>query len=79
MSRGDGPELRSEPGSSISQSQGGTGSIPHFVRLDLAYATRTVLYAMAVIMAVAAIVAFVGLRSGLQQEAEATEAEEALA
>jgi type VI protein secretion system component VasF len=49
------------------------------VRLDFAYATRTVLYAMAVFMAVATIVAFVGLRSELQQEAEATEAEEALA
>ena len=31
-------------------------SIPHFVRLDFAYATRTVLYVMAVIMAVAAVV-----------------------
>jgi hypothetical protein len=49
------------------------------VRLDFAYATRTVLYAMAVIMAVATIVASVGLRPELQQEAEATEAEEALA
>jgi len=64
--------------SRISQSQGGTGSIPHFVRLDFAYATRTVLYAMAGIMAVATIVAVVGLRRGLQ-EAEAPEAEEALA
>ena len=64
--------------SRISQSQGGTGSIPHFVRLDFAYATRTVLYAMAGIMAVATIVAVVGRRRGLQ-EAEAPEAEEALA
>jgi len=56
---------------SLSQSRGGhatIGSIPHFVRLDFAYATRSVLYAMAAIMAVAAIVALLGLRSGLQQE-----------
>ncbi len=42
--------------------------IPHFVRLDFAYATRSVLYVMAAIMAVAAVVAFIGLRAGLQQE-----------
>jgi hypothetical protein len=54
---------------SISQSQGGgVASIPHFVRLDFAYATRSVLYVMAAIMATAAIVAFVGLRAGLQEE-----------
>jgi EmrB/QacA subfamily drug resistance transporter len=60
--------------SSLSQSRGGNGSvasIQHFVRLDFAYATRSVLYVMAGIMAAAAIVAFVGLRAGLQQEAEA--------
>jgi hypothetical protein len=54
--------------------QGGSGgasgsvaSIPHFVRLDFAYATRSVLYVMAGIMAAAAIVAFAGLRAGLQE------------
>jgi EmrB/QacA subfamily drug resistance transporter len=52
----------------ISQSQGGrVGAIPHFVRLDLAYASRTVFYAMAGIMAVAAIVARFGLQSGRQE------------
>jgi len=59
--------------SSISQSQGGSGSvasIPHFVRLDFAYATQSVLYVMAAIMAAAAIVAFVGLRAGAQEEAD---------
>jgi EmrB/QacA subfamily drug resistance transporter len=59
--------------SHISQSRGGGGSvaaIPHFIRLDFAYATRSVLYVMAAIMAVGAIVAFVGLRRGLQEEAE---------
>jgi EmrB/QacA subfamily drug resistance transporter len=56
---------------SLSQAKGGSGgvgAIPHFVRLDFAYATRSVLYVMAAIMAVAAIVAFLGLRAGLQEE-----------
>jgi EmrB/QacA subfamily drug resistance transporter len=60
--------------STLAQSRGGGGSIasiPHFVRLDFAYATRSVLYVMAAIMAVAAIAAFVGLRAGLQEEAGA--------
>jgi hypothetical protein len=38
------------------------------VRLDFAYATRSVLDAMAAIMAAAAIVAVVGLRPGVQEE-----------
>ena len=57
--------------SSIAQSRGGGGniaSIPHFVQLDFAYATRSVLYVMAAVMAAAAVVAFVGLRAGLQEE-----------
>jgi MFS family permease len=60
--------------SSLAQSQGGNGSvasIPHFVRLDFAYATRSVFYVMAAIMAAAAIVAFVGLRAGVQEEVAA--------
>jgi hypothetical protein len=55
----------------FSQSQGGSGStasIPHFIRLDFAHATSTVFYAMAGIMAVAAVVALLGLQRGLQQE-----------
>ncbi len=56
---------------SNSQSAGGSiASIPHFVRLDFAYATRSVLYVMAAIMAAAAIVAFVGLQRGVQQEVD---------
>ncbi len=47
---------------------GSVASIPHFVRLDFAYATRDVLHVMAVIMIVAAVVAFVGLRPGVQEE-----------
>ena len=65
--------------SSIAQSRGGGGSvsvIPHFVRLDFAYATRSVLYAMAAIMAAAAIVSFTGLRAG-RQETEAGAADPA--
>ncbi|MHA6758442.1 MFS transporter [Streptacidiphilus sp. PAMC 29251] len=60
----------------FSQSQGGggdTSKIPAFIRLDFAYATRTIFYAMAGIMAAAAIVAFIGLRWGIQPEAETSE------
>ena len=56
---------------SISQFQGGSrsaASIPHFLRVDFAAASRSVFYAMAIFMAVAAIVALVGLRSGRQEE-----------
>jgi hypothetical protein len=64
---------------SISQSQGGgTGTIPPFIRLDFAYASRTVFYVMAGIMAVAAITALLGLERGLQEEpAESAEPTEA--
>jgi EmrB/QacA subfamily drug resistance transporter len=60
----------------LSQSRGGhgsTASIPHFIRLDFAYATRSVLYVMAGIMAAAAIAAFLGLQAGVQEETEAQE------
>jgi len=56
----------------IAQLQGGNGSttaIPQFIRSDFAAATQDVLYGMGVIMAVAAIVAFLGLRAGVQQAA----------
>ena len=55
----------------ISQAHGTSGSagnIPHFLRLDFAYASRTVFYVMAAIMAAAAVVAFVGLERGVQQD-----------
>ena len=60
----------SSEASRISESQGsGTGGvIPHFVRLDFAEATHTVLLCMSGVMAVAAVVAFVGLRHGVQIE-----------
>lgn len=44
------------------------GTIPHFVRLDFAYATQTVFYVMCGIMGVAAIGARLGLQRGLQRE-----------
>jgi EmrB/QacA subfamily drug resistance transporter len=68
----------------LSQSAGGSSSgsgsgskaaaIPHFYQLDFAYATRTVLYVMAGIMAVAAIVAIIGLRQGVQEDTGGAEA-----
>jgi MFS family permease len=64
--------------SKLAQSQGGNGStasIPHFVRLDFAYATRSVLYVMAAIMAAAAVVAFAGLRAGVQADAPASDSD----
>ena len=63
--------------SRIAQFEGGAsaGSIPHFVRLDFAYATRSVLYVMAAIMAAAALAALIGLRSGRQEETDTTVAD----
>ena len=55
----------------IAQLQGGNGNpaaIPVFIRADFASATRDVLYAMAVIMAIAAVVALRGLRRGVQED-----------
>jgi len=63
--------------SSISQSQSANasphgvaaaGTITRLIQLDFAYATRAVFYVMAGIMAVAAIVAFIGLEQGVQQD-----------
>jgi len=65
---------QSRGGSGAGGSSGGGGSIgaiPHFYRLDFAYATRTVLYVMAGIMAVACLVALVGLRRGVQDQTPA--------
>lgn len=61
--------------------QGGRGtslsSIPHFARVDFAHATQTVLYVMAAIMAIAAVMALVGLRFGVQDEGDTAEEERA--
>jgi EmrB/QacA subfamily drug resistance transporter len=59
--------------SKIAQLQGGSGNIadiPIFIRTDFADATRVVLYGMAVIMGLAAVVALRGLRPGVQQDIE---------
>jgi EmrB/QacA subfamily drug resistance transporter len=55
----------------IAQARGAGGNVtavPHFIRLDFAFASRTVLYVMAGIMAAAAVVALVGLEPGVQQD-----------
>ncbi|HEY1830701.1 MAG TPA: MFS transporter [Acidimicrobiales bacterium] len=56
----------------LSQSQGGTGtesSIPHFASVDFAHATQSVLYVMAGVMALAFVLALLGLRAGAQEVA----------
>jgi MFS family permease len=71
VAQGVAPQRAASEAARLSQSQGGTGSvatIPHFVRVDFAYASRTVFYVMAGIMAAATIVAILGLERGLQEE-----------
>ena len=61
----------------IAQLQGGNGNvgaIPQFIRADFAGATRDVLYVMALIMAVAAVVALLGLNRGVQEDTQGAEA-----
>ena len=61
----------------IAQLQGGNGNvgaIPQFIRADFAGATRDVLYVMAVIMAVAGVVALLGLKRGVQEDTQGAEA-----
>jgi EmrB/QacA subfamily drug resistance transporter len=45
-----------------------SSSIPHFVSLDFAHAISVVLYCMCGIMAVAAVIGFVGLKRGVQED-----------
>jgi len=64
-----GPAAAAEA-AATAQLQGGSGSIsaiPQFIRADFAAAIQDVLYGMGVVMAVAAVVAFFGLKRGLQQ------------
>lgn len=70
ISQGVSHQAASREASRISQSQSGgsVGSIPRFVRLDFAYASRSVFYVMAGIMAAAAVVALIGLQPGLQKQ-----------
>jgi MFS family permease len=62
----------------IAQLQGGNGSvgsIPQFIRVDFAGATRDVLYGMCIVMAIAALVALRGLSGGVQQDLGAPDAD----
>ncbi len=71
VAKGLPPAAASAQAAKIAQLQGGSGNpaaIPAFLRADFADATREVLYVMAGIMAVAALVALFGLRRGLQEE-----------
>jgi hypothetical protein len=54
---------------SRSQSQAGTSTmhIPQYFRMDFAHAIEVVLFVMCGIMALAAVVAFIGLQRGLQE------------
>jgi EmrB/QacA subfamily drug resistance transporter len=83
ISQGASHARAAEEAAKVSQSQGSgsTASIPHFVRLDFAYSIRTVLFAMAGVMAAAALVALIGLRLGIQTETDASlvESENSLA
>ncbi|HEY2795041.1 MAG TPA: MFS transporter [Micromonosporaceae bacterium] len=65
-------EKVAETTSQASHGTGGSGSttIPHFIQVDFAYAIRNVLWVMAAVMAVAAIVAYFGLQWGRQQPGE---------
>jgi EmrB/QacA subfamily drug resistance transporter len=63
--------------SKIAQLQGGNGNIatiPQFIRVDFASAIRDILYVMAAIMAVAALVALRGLKRGVQEDPAEAEA-----
>src|SRR5262249_100357 len=71
------PARAASEASRIAQSQEAPagGTIPHFIRLDFAHATRSVLIAMACVMGAAAVVAVLGLRRGVQVDTEPAAAE----
>jgi fucose permease len=73
--QGQSPGQAAVEASHVAQGQGGgyNGAIPHFVRLDFAYATRTVLLVMAGVMAAATVAALFGLRAGVQEEPQPVE------
>ncbi len=71
VARGLPQGVASAQAAKIAQLQGGSGNvaaIPAFIRADFAGATRDVIYVMAGIMAVAALVALRGLTRGRQDE-----------
>jgi MFS family permease len=79
-----GPAAASEA-SKLAELQGGSGgsgsgsgsvaTIPQFIRADFASAIEVVLYGMAIIMGIAALVALRGLSGGVQQEMQAAAAD----
>jgi EmrB/QacA subfamily drug resistance transporter len=74
VAMGSSHSVASHEASTLSQSKGSGGTvsaIPHFFRLDFADATKTVFEVMAIVMAVAAVVALIGLKGGLQEETPA--------
>ncbi len=72
VAQGKSRELAAKIAAGISQSQGQSASgstvarIPRYIQLDFAYASRTIFYVMAAVMAAAALVAFFALEQGLQ-------------
>jgi hypothetical protein len=74
IAQGETHKVAAKIAAGITQSQGqsasgtSTSKIPHFIQLDFAYATRTVFYVMAGVMALAALVAFFALEQGLQAD-----------
>ena len=71
VAQGVSPARASAEASRLGQAQGSGGStatIPHFIRVDFAYASRTVFYIMAGIMAVACVVGLLGLEPGRQEQ-----------
>ena len=78
MAQGKSKAVAQKMAAAYSQSRGGqSGPIPHWAQVDFAYAIRTVLYGMAIIMIVAAAVAFIGLRAGVQEDLPSSEVESA--
>jgi MFS family permease len=72
VARGLPARAASAQAAKIAQLQGGHGNvatIPAFIRADFAGATRDVFYGMAVVMAAAGVVALLGLRHGVQEDA----------
>jgi EmrB/QacA subfamily drug resistance transporter len=76
ISVGVSPSRAATEASKIAQFQstgsGAIHSIPRFIRLDFAEASRTVIFVMAGIMAVAAVVGFFGLQPGVQESPDET-------
>ena len=74
MTRADADKAAGDLAQMQTKGSGGGGDlskIPHFYQLAFAQSTQTLFYVMSGVMALAAIVAFIGLKPGARQEAEA--------